>query len=468
MAWRSAIGPARDFGNDIVARAKVNFAAGRKAAPSLMPPELGGQLAQAAGSSRSAGSDAQALEHFQEFTACCVRLLASTAASQPLLVGSRAPAGTKSATANGVVPIEGHPLAAAWANPNEIISGWALMFNFVASLEIAGRAFIWMRQNEDRLELWPLSPAWVQRPLPGSGSQIRSGWEVRTPYYGEAFPIPAEDMLFAAFPNPSDPCGDGGLSPLKTAIHSVRANEAIVQAQESTFSNGIFPRHAIIVGKTASADGKPGVRPRLTVEQEQQILSSIRRRYQGVSNFDSPIVLDSLIEDIKTLSLSPRELDFASSSTLTEQRILRAYGLNEISMGAVENANRASATIADQHLCARVNKTLALCSQAVDQFIGAKFKDPRLTAWFLPVASSDPDHQLAVVQALAAMGAISKNEARAQLLGLGPIVGGDACQVPFTVVDQPVVPLKSLSGRVTIRTPKGLIEILEPRGDDEE
>jgi len=476
MAFESSLGRAREFSDGLKARARISAAAGVAAKASsstgLLPPELGGN-SPFGSTGRSSGNDAELLRHNLETAAACVRAIASRAAGQPLLVGSKAPTGGSKSAAAGVVPIANHPLAAAWANPNELLSGWQLLYTFIASLELAGRGFIWIRETaEKRIELWPLSPAWVQRPIAGTGSNVRSGWLVQPPTCGEAFPIAAQDMLYASYTDPADPL-NGCLSPLAAAIRSVHANEAIIESQAKAFENGIFPRHAIVIGKQASsvdAGGQPvGVRPKLTVAQEQQILSSIKRRYQGVQNFDSPIILDSLIEDIKTLSLSPRELDFASSSKLTEQRIYRAFGINEISLGAVENANRASAAVADYHFCSRVNSTLALVGQAVEQWIGVRFGDARLTAWFEPCKPVDVEHQLAVCQALNAMGALSKNEARSMLLGLPPIVGGDSANVAFTVLEQPVIPAKALeTARMFARAPSGkLLEIVEPEGDDE-
>jgi len=475
MAFESSLGRAREFSDNLKARARISAAAERTAkansSAGLLPAELGGN-SPLGSTGRSSGNDAELLRHNVETAAACVRLIASRCAGQPLLVGQKAPGGTKNASPAGAIPIANHPLAEAWANPNETITGWGLAFSFIASLELAGRAFIWLRMNGTRLELWPLSPAWVRRPIAGQGSKVRSAWEVQPPNCGEAFQIANEDMLFAAYPDPQDPVGDGGLSPLAAAMRSVQANEQIIESQADAFS-GIFPRHAIIVGKEATGtDGAGkvvGQRPRLTPAQQQQIISGIKRRYAGMANQNEPMILDSLVEDVKVLSHSPRELDFGASAKLTEQRVYRAYGINEISLGAVENANRASAAIADYQFCSRVNATLSLVSQCVDQWVGVRFGDQRLTAWFQPCEPVDPEHELAVVEKLAGLGCISRNEIRAKF-GYSPIVGGDAIAVPFTSVDAPIVPLKSLApARVFARAPSGkLLEIVEPEGTADE
>jgi len=474
MAFESALGRARETADNMKAKARIEMASAMAAkansSAGLLPAELGGN-SPFGNAGRSSGNDAELLRHNVEAAGSCVRLIASRAAAQSLMVGTKGPGGAKNTPA-GVVPMLDHPLARAWQDPNEMITGWQMMFDFIASLEITGRAFIWLRQNGDRLELWPLSSAWVNRPITGTGSKLRSAWEVQPPTCGQPFQIAAEDMLFASYPNPADPLGESGLSPLAAAIRSVQANEQIVESQADAFS-GIFPKHAIVVGKEATGtDGAGkvvGQRPKLTPAQQAQIVSSIKRRYAGLQNQNEPMILDSLIEDIKVLSHSPRELDFGSSGTMTERRIFKAFGVNEISLGAVENANRASAAIADHHLCSRINSTLALVSQCVDQWLGIRFGNAKLTAWFDPCRPCDPEFDLQVSKELAAMGCISRNEIRARH-GYGPIVGGDAIGVAFTSVDTPIVSEKQLAAaRMFARAPSGkLIELVEPEGGPDE
>ena len=74
--------------------------------------------------------------------------------------------------------------------------------------------------------------------------------------------------------------------------------------------------------------------------------------------------------DIKVLSHKPSEMGFLDSSALTKSDIFEGFGVNPISAGQVEHANRASSAVADRHLCANtVNPIIETMSQVMTKWV---------------------------------------------------------------------------------------------------
>lgn len=42
-----------------------------------------------------------------------------------------------------------------------------------------------------------------------------------------------------------------------------------------------------------------GIRPRLTPDQRKDILAAIKKIYQGVRNYQNPLIIDGMIEGIR-------------------------------------------------------------------------------------------------------------------------------------------------------------------------
>jgi hypothetical protein len=77
----------------------------------------------------------------------------------------------------------------------------------------------------------------------------------------------------------------------------------------------------------------------------------IIQQTSGAAKTGEPIILDALIQEVEPYTLLPSEMDFTQSGAVVRDRILMAYGVNPIVLGWTENANRASATVADEGFC---------------------------------------------------------------------------------------------------------------------
>jgi len=483
MAFESSLGKAREFTDNLVARCRINALAERAAdkggsitraaGGSIVPAELGGSIVGGASSQWSDSAVGQ-MRHYAGWVAAAVRCVAERGAGQRIRVGRRidttATAGpgakwVKSLDAR-VEPLIGHPLADAVEAPNELHTSWSLNFTTIASLMICGKAFWWCRTNEKgRVEIWPLSASWVRRPI--GSKRLFESWEVQVPGAAEPFLVPASQMAYFTYPHPGDPI-NGSWSAVSANLDSIQTDEQISAAQHGFFARGIFPGVAITVGKNAGGDGQPG-RPKLTEAQCSQIIHAVKQRHRGAYGAGEPLILDALVERIDKITQSGDEMAFRESGQMTKERILEMFGVSPLSLGATQDGNRAAAAVAEQHLVANVNTKLELLGQCATQWLSDTFNDPSLVLWWEPATPVDPEHELQVMKELAAIGAISRNEARAKY-GMPPIRGGDSIGQSFTLQDVPVEVEKAPGrGRVLARAPSGkLLEILESEGTADE
>ncbi len=331
------------------------------------------------------------------------------------------------AVGESLEPLESHPLLDAMNDPNPIMVRWVLSYVTICSLELTGKAYLWMRDNGKRIEFWPLPSHWVE---PDHTGGLFAGFQVRPDGFAEPFPLQGHEVAYVPLPDPKDPIL-GSLSPLQSQARAVNTDDSIQEAQQRAFENGIFPSHVVIVGKDAA-----GMRPRLTGPQQTQIIGAIRKRYVGTSKANEPLILDGLIEKVERLSSMPAEMDFIDSGKQTKGRIMQAFGVNPLIVGEVEGANRAQAVVAEQSFCSNViNPLLDLLGQVFTSRIAPAFAtgDERLVVWFEPAEARDEELRARRWQAALKGGIVTGNEYRVHLLNLpersefaGPVsTGGD-------------------------------------------
>lgn len=340
--------------------------------------------------------------------------------------------------------IDNHPLLDAIDNPNPIMVRWSLMFVTVASLLLTGKAYWWVVAAEEgdadengvkgkTLQIWPLPSNWVT-PI-HTEVALYDHWEVRPDGTTEPIPVKKEQIIYFYFPDPAALLGSQ--SPLQNQSRAVISDEAIAEAQRRSFANGAFPGVAVVVGRQTDVNGQPGERPTLNREQRAQIMTAFKQAYRGVYNADEPIILDQLIQDIKRITNTPREMDFTQSGGYTKERITQGFGVNPIVMGQVEGANRASSATADDHLCqSTVNPIIEMISQTVTAWMNPLMSAPgERYYWFIEEARAvDPDSDRADWQALYMAGGCNRDELRAGLRNLPPMEDGSSAYIPSGLV----------------------------------
>lgn len=118
-----------------------------------------------------------------------------------------------------------------------------------------------------------------------------------------------------------------GDSRLKSAQHSIDTMYSMLTFQQNFFDNGAVPG---LVLKTKDI---------FSQKVKDRILRSWTQRYSPTSGGRRPLILDGGLEIDKVSTTNFKELDFESSVTGHEERILKAIGVPPILLNAGNNAN---------------------------------------------------------------------------------------------------------------------------------
>lgn len=382
------------------------------------------------GTTQPQWSDWDTKRYHTNWVFACVRAVSQRVAGQPLKVGTAAKAraapkptkahGNNPATGGKVRELASHPLLDALADPNPYLTPFALIQLTVASLEIAGVGYWWLdREPDGSTRIWYLPAGWVREdpdaPLP------LSRFIVKPEASGEEFPLSSDELIRFALPDPANPMQV--LSPLKAVFGSVLTDLEIQTAQLVMFKNGGRPGLLVRIGQTADASGigDPDDPPALTRAQRKALQIAIKEATSGSLNAGEPVILDAVIREVTRLTNTPAEMDFGESGAITKERIMEGFGVNPIILGHVEGANRASATVADEHFCFSTCAPLCrLMSDTLTKWFRVHYEDPDLVVWIDPPRPRDPDGRRADLDQLIRAGAIRKNELRAEH-GLDPL-----------------------------------------------
>lgn len=305
--------------------ALVRVKAAEAAALPIASP--GGVVNDSAGQ-RLPAEAAEALQHFRGWVFCAVRTIAQRIAGLPIAVERRttAPRGQKAGTSGGAgdwQPVEPtHPLVKLFDDPCPIMPRPSLMFSYVASLELTGRGLM-LIDDAEGLALWPIPTSWATpQHLPGKPFD---SWKLQSPNSTETMEIVADDMIYSAYPDPSNPLGS--VSPLEAAGLAVLADEKLQTSQLAAFDNNCLPGVAVIVGDVQRT-GLPDARPVLKRQQREQIIRSVRLMHTGAWRAREPWILDGFVRDVKPITTAPAEMDFKDSGDVLKRRILAAFGVS--------------------------------------------------------------------------------------------------------------------------------------------
>lgn len=346
------------------------------------------------------------LESFRSWVYAAVRPICNVIAAQPVEVSrpTRKIVGSKAATV--YEPIEQHPIVRLLADPSELQTGYSLMWATVASICLTGRGYWWVPEGEP-LQCLMIPPSWVKS---STGTTKFESWEILPPGTAEPVSITSDRMVYFAMPSPSDPWG--AISPIGAIAESVNTDDDILKSQRAMFNRGIFPGHAIVVGKY----DENGLRPRLTKQQQDQIIGAVKRRYQGSINHHEPLILDGLIDDVKTLTTSAREMDWQSSAEQVKARILQAFGTSPYLLGGSEPGSRAASAVAWDHFHrTTVNPLIRLMSQAMSEWMPSMFGEEGIKVEIELAVADDVEMQNARAQILCSSKAIFANELRTMM-----------------------------------------------------
>lgn len=385
--------------------------------------------------------------HFRGWAYAAINALASEAASQPIMAGrkydqpiterdittiahkawSNMPQRVKShfGQVGEIEVLPSHAALTALETPNEIQRRWQFVYMFVANLCLTGWGYIVGGEDENgETKLYAVPTSWIT-PVHKDGPF--SAFLLKNPDNPEmeAVPLTREHVAFAHLPNPANPLG--ATSPVGAQIQAIRVDDHIQTSQERFFQNGIFPASVVTIGKDPHPDiMTDGMRPRLTPEQRRQVTAAIKKVLGGVANMGNPAIIDGLIEDIKPISFSQKEMGWEKSEDKVRVRILSAYGVHPYILGEPINiGGYAQAAKIEERFCKRVNVVLDMLSALTSSFAVPLVGDTSIVLWWEECKPYDPNIHWQNVRKGRDMGDVTRNEFRA-MLGLSDSIPDEA------------------------------------------
>jgi len=347
------------------------------------------------------GSAKQQLDAFRSWVFAAIRPICNRIARQPIRL-ARMRSSRRGKPAQTPEVIDEHPLLRVIGNPNDLMTSWGLKWVTAASVCLTGKAFWWLLPEEGQIHYLP--PHWITG---FEGTARFEAWKVRPPGKAEELHIPSNRMVYFALPDPSNPWDV--VSPIQAVAEAVNNDADILQSQRSAFRRGLFPMHAVFVGKDAN-----GVRPRLTPAQQRQLVTAIRNRYSGAAKMGEPFIVDAAIEDIRPLTHKPDEMAWEQCTKDVKQRIMEAFGVSPYILGTTEPGSRAASAMSEKHFVANaVGPLCEMMSAAMQEWLLPAFAPKEsLKIWIELPTPDDVEMQYKRMYLALLGGVVDANELR--------------------------------------------------------
>lgn len=333
----------------------------------------------------------------------CVQELATSAPEAPLTVYSN--------QEDGQLAVASHPLQALLNTPNPYMSEFELWETTLQDLYLAGNAF-WLKVRSKAgkvVELYRMMPDKVSI-VPGeTGLSIKNyGYEVN----GIIQSVPTNDVVHFKFNNPLDPFF--GLPPMRAAARATQSDNEATDYVTAILQNSATP--STVITTTES----------LTEPQSHRLITKWKQKFSG-KHRGEPVVMQKGM-DVKTLSMSLRDMEFPDLRTISESRICAAFRVPAILVGANVGLQRSTFSNYEEARRSFWQETIAPLQRRlkdrVQLSLVSEYKEPNLFVDFdlTHVSALQGDRNDRMTQAINAYsaGLLSKNEARAEI-GLNPM-----------------------------------------------
>jgi HK97 family phage portal protein len=241
-----------------------------------------------------------------------VRMVAEAAASVPLLLYE------------GEHEVSGHPLLDLIARPNPVASAPDLLEAWYGFLLVSGNAYLeavavggMLRElhalRPDRMKIVPGLDGWPEAfEYTAAGSTVR--------FAGEIVPGVRPILHVKLF----HPANDHyGLSPIEAAATAIDIHNTASRWNKALLDNSARPSGALVY---TSRDGN------LSPEQYDRLKSELEQGFQGAAHAGRPLLLEGGL-DWKSMSLSPKDMDFIEAKHVAAREIALALGVPPMLLG---------------------------------------------------------------------------------------------------------------------------------------
>lgn len=282
--------------------------------------------------------------------------------------------------------------------PNPYMSKFEFLELTDTLLSLTGKCFWYITKNGkgEPVELWVVNPInMVILPDPDifiKGYIYRVGTE--------NVPLTTDEVIFINLPNPSNPYD--GVGPAQAAGYSIETDKYANQYNRNFFYNNATPDTAILIENSLDDDS-------FTRMQKQW-----DDKFRGVDNSKKTAILEG-IKDIKNLSTSAKDMDFANLKDKTRDEILGIFGVPKVLLGMTENVNFATADVSKGIFMENVvAPRLRRLSDKINNELVPLFME-NLEIAFVEKVPGNKDFKLTAINAAVTNGYMSKEEAREQL-----------------------------------------------------
>lgn len=243
----------------------------------------------------------------------CVRMIAEAAGSIPFCLY------------DGPNEVEDHPLLSLLKAPTPTTTRAEFMESLIGHLLVSGNAYVEaiaagsdMRElhilRSDRVTLVPGEDGWPE----AYDYTVAGTSPVRLD--GDAVPG-IRRVLHQKLFHPLD--DHYGFSPIEAAATAIDIHNSAARWNKALLDNSARPSGALVY---TSRDGN------LTAEQYQRLKSELEAGFQGAGNAGRPLLLEGGL-DWKTMSMSPKDLDFIEAKHAAAREIALALGVPPMLLG---------------------------------------------------------------------------------------------------------------------------------------
>lgn len=234
-----------------------------------------------------------------------IALIAQSAARVPLVVdmqGERA---------------SNHPALDLLLTPNPTCAGPELIEEALTHLMLNGNAFVELiKVGDDRFQLYVLRPDRVAPVIDSDGwvkaYDYKVGGKKRRITPSSANPKPLIHL------REIHPLNDHfGHAPIEAAMDAIDTHNKASEWHKALLDNAARPSGALVYSADAGS---------LTHEQFMRLKEELNASFQGAGNAGRPMVLEGGL-DWKSLSMSPRDMDFIETKNAAARDIALAFGV---------------------------------------------------------------------------------------------------------------------------------------------
>jgi HK97 family phage portal protein len=241
-----------------------------------------------------------------------VRMVAEAAASVPLLLY------------DGDVEIETHPLLDLLARPNPVSTRPDLLEAWYGALLVSGNAYLEAVATGGEIRELHALRADRMKVIPGP-----DGWPEGYEYTanGESIRFTADvvegvrPILHLKFFHPAN--DHYGLSPLEAAATAIDIHNTASRWNKALLDNSARPSGALVY---TARDGN------LSPDQFERLKSELEAGFQGAAHAGRPLLLEGGL-DWKSMSLSPKDMDFIEAKHVAAREIALALGVPPMLLG---------------------------------------------------------------------------------------------------------------------------------------